>query len=67
MSQERWTERDMEAKIEKRVMMAGRERNCQMERQRDTEVKTSPSPNLPSSLPQREARREKLAETRPLH
>lgn len=40
----------MEAKIEKRVMMAGRERNCQMERQRDTEVKTSPSPK-PAFLP----------------
>lgn len=35
MSQERWTERDTEAKIEERDMMAGRERNCQMERQRD--------------------------------
>lgn len=57
----------MEAKIEKRVMMAGRERNCQMERQRDTEVKMSPSPNLPSSFPQREVCRDKLAETHPLH
>ena len=36
-------------------------------RDRETEVKTSVSPNLPSSVPQREVCRDKLAETHPPH